>query len=199
MTYNNRVDSDAIAISDRKNMWKWLRRILVIVITAPIVVILAWYAVSFLPYLSEIKTIGKEGEIMVSTASDRLYALTIASESKEHIRSFALSQVYYALVFEKRRGNNLSWHLNNLLWRIASYIHFTDKETFGIWAFYAPYERGLGLNNAAEFYFHKPLSRLDERECAALISAARSPSHYRPGSKPSEQRIDLILNKANKL
>jgi len=179
-------------------MWKWFRRILLIVITVPIVGILAWYGVFFLPHLSEIKTISKEGEIIVSTAPDSLYALTIVSESKEHIRGFALKEAYRSLVYEKKGGNNLRWHLNNLLWLIASYIHFTDKEVFGIWAYYAPYERGRGLNNAAEFYFHKPLARLDERESAALISAARNPAHYKPGQKPSEHRIDLILNKANK-
>jgi hypothetical protein len=180
-------------------MWKRLGRILLIVAIAPILGIVTWYGVSFLPHLSDVKSISKEGEIIVGAASDRLYALTIASESKEHIRAGAMSAAYRSFVYERKGGNNLGWHLNNLLWLMASHVHFNDKQVFGIWAYYAPYERGHGLNKAAEYYFRKPLSRLGEREYAALISAARSPVRYKPGSEPSEQRVDMLLNKANSL
>lgn len=113
-------------------MWKWLRRILLIVISVPILGIFTWYGISFLPHLSELKSIKKDGEIMVSSASDRLYPLMIASESKEHMRGFAIKEAYRSLVYEKKGGNNLSWHLNNLLWITASYIHFTDMAVFDI-------------------------------------------------------------------
>lgn len=180
-------------------MWKRLRRILLIIVIVPTLGIVTWYGISFLPYLSDVKSISREGEIIVGAASDRLYALAVASESKEHIRAGAMSAAYRALVYERKGGNNLSWHLNNLLWLMASYMHLTDREVFGIWAYYAPYERGRGLNKAAEYYFHMPLSKLGEREYAALISAARSPVRYKPGSEHSEQQIDMILNKAKSL
>ncbi|OGW17943.1 MAG: hypothetical protein A2X56_10710 [Nitrospirae bacterium GWC2_57_13] len=180
-------------------MWKRTRNVLLMVVMVSILGIVTWYAISVLPYLSDVKSISKEGEIMVSTASDRLYALTVASESKEHIRASAMSAAYRALIYERKGGGNLSWHLNNLLLLMASHVHFNDKQVFGIWAYYAPYERGRGLNKAAEYYFRKPLSRLGEREYAVLISAARSPMRYKPGSEHSEQRADMILKKAENL
>lgn len=180
-------------------MWKRARKVLMIVVLAPSLGIVTWYGLSFLPYLSDVKAVSREGEIMAGPAFDRLHALAVASESKKGIRNIAVREAYRALVYERKGGSNLSWHLNNLLWLMASHVHFNDKQVFGIWAYYAPYERGRGLNKAAEYYFRKPLSKLGEREYAVLISAARSPMRYKPGSEHSEQRADMILKKAENL
>jgi len=64
------------------------------------------------------------------------------------------------------------------------------------WAHYAPYERGRGLANASLYYFHKPLSNIDEQDIATLAAVVQSPSRYKPGTTITNLRTDTRKSKA---
>lgn len=49
-------------------------------IVVPTIGISTWYAVSFLPHLSELKSINKQGKEIISNAPISLYTLVVASE-----------------------------------------------------------------------------------------------------------------------
>ena len=160
-----------------------------------IIPIALWYYFSFLIHLSGLNDIVQQGTSIVSSAHPNLYAIAIADGSKESIRVHAIREAYEQLACKGRTNGKLSWHLNNALWYYVSYLHFSEPQIFAIWAYYAPYEEGYGLQKASLHYFNKPLSVLDNRGLAALVIVGRDVQRYRPGSDKSEQRINQVLEK----
>ena len=104
-------------------------------------------------------------------------------------------QAYWSLVFKDKRSGNLSWHLNNLLWEMASCLHFGEQEVFGLWVNCALFDCGEGLREAARKYYGKRLPELSRRELAGLVVLVRSSTRFKPGSEGSEKRINEILEK----
>ncbi|HEY0664735.1 MAG TPA: hypothetical protein VGD24_01585 [Gallionella sp.] len=177
-------------------MPRWLKRATILVIGAPILGVAVWYSVSFLPYLGELKEISSRGRASVKDVESVLYPLAVASESKEGLRSYAARQAYYSLVYEKNPVRMFAWHANNLLWYSATFFHFNDQETFGIWAQCALSGCGQGLNEIAQRYFGKELVSFSERELAGLVAVVRSPTRFAPGTEAGEKRTNEILERA---
>lgn len=176
-------------------MRKWIVRVLIIVFAAPVVSLMAWYGLSFLPYISEINKLADSGVQKAQPVIVSLNSYVVAAESKEGIRVHAIRQAYRSLVFSKNRSGNLSWHANNALWYLASYMHFSGDEVFGIWVSCALSGCGKGLPDAAMEYYGKDMQSMNDRELAGLVALVRSPSRFKPGSPLSEERIEYILNK----
>ena len=89
----------------------------------------------------------------------------------------------------------LGWHANNAMWYAASYLHFSDREVFGIWAHCALSGCGHGISKIAQEYFAKDLTSLSEREVAGLLGVIRNPDGFVPGTDRAEKRIDKVLAK----
>jgi len=176
-------------------MKKYLILCLMLVILLPLLGGVAWYCFSYLPHVSEINYIVTQGDSIVSSAPHVLYDIAIADGSKESIRTYAIQQAYWHLGRNENPGKMLLSQLNESLWLLVSYLHFSEKQVFSIWVYYAPYEGGRGLKDASLYYFKKPLSDLDERSLAALVVVVRSPSRYKPGTERSERRIEQIFKK----
>ena len=170
-----------------------------LVIGIPVLAVVGWYSISFLPHLGEIKVIAERGNAAADRVEDSLYPLAVAGESKERIRSWAVSRVYSYLVYEKARGGMLSWHANNFLWIQASRLHLDDRQVFELWIACAISGCGQGLEAAAKTYFGRPLKDLSDTELAALVAAVRSPSRFSPGSEPGMKRANEILERAKTL
>ena len=115
-------------------MRSWVIRLSVILAMAPIGLSVAWYATSFLPYVGELQNMAAEGNEEAAAVIDTLYPLAVAGESVEHIRTYAMRRAYWSLVFSKTRQGSFGWHLNSMLWNVASYLHFDEEEVFGLWA-----------------------------------------------------------------
>lgn len=171
--------------------------LLIVIFCFPFLGLGTWYAITFLPHLSELREIVQQGTAVVSSAPPVLYKMAVAAESRNSIRGYAVREAYCHLG-RKEKQRMLLWHLDNLLWQLSSRLHFTDEQAFSLWVYYAPYEKGHGLGNAARYYYKKPLSELDERGMAALVAATRSPAKYKPGTYASEKRIQEILAKMKK-
>ena len=124
---------------------------------------------------------------------DSLYKYAITAETKSGIRGYAVRTAYWTLVFKDEHKGNMSWHANNLLWLLASHLHFNDKEIFGLWLSCSIVGCGKGLPSASEIYYGKKLSKLTHREMVGLVAMAKSPSVFKPGSDRSEKRIEFIL------
>ena len=165
----------------------------IIFLILPLFAVSIWYCVSFLPYLSEITAIEKEGKDIVTSAPPILYKIAVAAESIKSIRTHAIAKVYWNIVFEVKAQRPIFRQFNEMLWLASSYIHFSNEQAFYLWACYAVYESGHGLGNASMYYFNKPLSELNEESLVALVVASRNPSRFKPGTERSEERIKTIL------
>jgi hypothetical protein len=100
----------------------------------PLLALGFWYAVSFLPHVNEVKRLAERGIQSIAHANPSFSALAVAGETKKGLRLYAMRQAYWSLVFEKSGSSQLSWHANNALWYVSSYLHFREDEVFGIWA-----------------------------------------------------------------
>jgi len=153
---------------------------------------LTWYALAYLPYVASIRTLATQGASSIQGAHPLLRPLVLADQTPAQVRSYAMRQAYFSLVFEKQRGRPFSWHANNALWYLASYLHFQDRDMIGVWAQCA-FGCGHGLKEASLQYLHKDVHLLSEREAANLVAAVKSPARYVPGSSANERRTDELL------
>jgi hypothetical protein len=111
-----------------------MKRHFVIPLTAilllPLLGVVTWYCISFLPHLSELKDTEKQGRTIVSSAPRILYKMALAAESKQSIRNYAIRQAYWDLGCKGKPSTTLSWHLNNAFWVVSSYLHFSEEQVF---------------------------------------------------------------------
>lgn len=166
-----------------------------VIIAAPALALLTWYMASFAPHLRELRSLAAQGMKVKEDANPAFYSLAVAGETKNLIRSYAVRQAYWSLVAEKGSGGTLSWHLDNILWQVASHLHFNEDEVFGIWVECSLYGCGRGLKEASLKFFGKPIGTLSEEELAALVALVKSPSIYPPGTPRGEERKHMILKK----
>lgn len=171
----------------------WIRSLAIGVFIFPLVVLVVWYLLSFVVNISELNKFAKKGGEVVDISNPILYELVVAAESKSTIRGFAMKNAYYSIVYEKEKSRIIWWHLNNLLWYYASYLHFSDKDVFAIWVECSLSPCGKGLNDASEKYFGKKLNLLSVTELAQLVASVRSPSKYALGSAQGNERASLLL------
>ena len=180
-------------------MSKWLTRVAILITTIPILGMFTWYSLVFYPHLEKLNQVINEGNNIISNVSPKFYAFAVAAESKKGIRVYAVKQAFHSLVWSKERGRAISWHGNNILWLLASYIHFDEKEIFAIWVNCSISGCGRGLNAAAVKYYNKELHALNEQELIGITVLARNPQRFTPGSKQSEELIKKIMNKKGAL
>ncbi len=176
-------------------MLRWGINLFGAIFSVLVLAIGVWYAASFLPHLGELNKIAARGQESTRQVKNTIYPLAIASESKQGIRTYALRQAYYFLVYQQNRSTMTSWHLNNALWYLASLVHFSEDEVFAIWAECVLADCKNGLVDAAKKYFEADLNNLSEHDLAALVVLVKSPSRYAPGSERSEQRINELHKK----
>lgn len=177
-------------------MHRSLNVIIAVILGIPLVALSFWYALAFLPHLAELKSISTRGTKSIEGVERMLYPLAVSGETKELIRSYAISQAYSTLVHEKKPGRALEWHASRLLWYSASFIHFNEREIFGLWVECALYRCEGGLKSAARKYYSKELHDLSEKELAGLAAMIKSPSLYAPGTEAGDKRANEILGKA---
>lgn len=177
-------------------MIRFTIRALIVIAMIPVIALIAWYAVSFLPYSGELQRMAAEGNNRVESVADTLYPLAVAGETKHGIRNHALKQAYVCLVFSKHRGRMLKWHLNTSLWCFAGRVHFNEREIFGLWVYCGLGGCGKGLPETAERYYGKNITHLSRKQLAGLVAAVKHPTKYKPGTEESETRIKDLLEKA---
>jgi len=139
-----------------------------------------------------------QGLQSISGIEENFYSLAVASETKDGIRSWAVRQSYVATAMSERNKSMLSWHANNALWRAASYLHFNDKQIFGVWVQCAIINCDSSLNHAALQYFGKDLSLLNITERAQIIASVAAPRMFKPGSELGTARAKMIIQKHKK-
>lgn len=174
-------------------MRSWLKISIIVVVGGLLVALVFWYAISFLPHLSELKSISSRGSESIRNIEHVFYPLAVAGETTEGLRSYAVRQAYRSLVFEHSPGETFSWHANNILWLGASYFHFNEHEIFGLWVECALSRCDSGLKSVARQYFGKEITDLSERELAGLVAIVKGPTRYAPGTELGEKRTNEIL------
>ena len=174
-------------------MRKWIVRVLLTLLLSPFAAFAIWYVLSFQPYTSQIEKLAKYGNSEAQPVISELHEYAVAAETEYGIRAYASRQAYWHLVFSKKRTSTLSWHLNSVLWYVASYITFNNKEMFGVWVACSVSRCGKGLPEASKEYYGKELALMSQHELLGLVAMVKSPSTYKPGSERSEKRIEYIL------
>jgi hypothetical protein len=188
-------DSMDLAFMSKVHVRSWLKVMAAGVVAVPVLGLLIWYMASFIPHLGELKSLAGQGVKIKKDANPAFYSIAVAGETTNRIRSHAFQQAYWSLVAEKRNSGMLSWHLNNVLWQIASHLHFNNEETFGIWVECSLYGCGRGLEEASQKFFGKAINTLSEDELAGLVALVKSPSIYAPGTMRGQDRKRMILEK----
>ncbi|QAU34677.1 transglycosylase domain-containing protein [Janthinobacterium sp. 17J80-10] len=171
---------------------KWILGVLVVITVTPIIALLTWYVAFFLPHLNELKAQAKYGQEIVRPVKEALYPLAIAAEGEKGIRIGAIRDAYWS-VLSRNNVPAVRRHINEWLWMLVSYIHFDEREIFGIWANCALLGCDKGLPEAARKYYGKAITEMSQRELAGLVALIKSPTAFAPGSKRSEKRIEVIL------
>lgn len=137
-----------------------------------------WYACSFLPALATMQSSSARGLAALGDAARWSAALAGADEAPARMRTWSIRQSYADA--HPRHESPTVWHLNNLLWHGASYLHFNDREMLGIWIDCAAQGCGRGLPYAARQYLGKNLRDISPLEITRLIAYARSPGRNIP-------------------
>lgn len=80
-----------------------------------------------------------------------------------------------------QRKNTLIYKIKQIFYAIGIYDTVSKKQTFAMYANVIYFGQGAyGLYNAAETYFGKPPSRLNEGELAMLAGLPNSPNRFNP-------------------
>ena len=175
---------------------KWIISLILTILLAPIISIIIWYSAFFLPYIYEIRKIAELGFQHSSPSTALIYKYALVAESRQGIRGYAVSKIHRGLLFHNKPPRSLIRNISGTLWYIASYIHFNDRDIFGVWLFCALSECDQGFQEASIRYYKKDLSSLSERELVGLVAMVRGQNYYKLGSSRLEERIDAILGKA---
>lgn len=170
-----------------------MKRIFVFAMLAPLVLIILWYLVYFLPYVDDLHNFKDQSKIELSSAGAQVVVLAQVAYSPEQLRAHAIENFYDD--FHLRNEHDPLSRLAIALWVSASHIHLNNKEIVFIWSIYAPYENGRGLSRASIHYYQQPISDLDTEQLAAIVAIPKSPSRYAIGSEPLDDRVKEILKK----
>lgn len=162
----------------------------------PAIALLACYLIYFAPYLSELKKLSSHGLTSISSIEKNLYSLAVAAETKQGIRNWAIHQSYEVTIPRDRRERILFRHAKNIVWLTASYLHFNDRQIFGIWVECAIENCSGSLNQASQKYFGKNLRLLTPDELAEIVASVKSPKMFPPGSAASKVRAQEIIQNA---
>jgi hypothetical protein len=126
---------------------KW---IVVTIFAVPAIAVLVWYATSFLPHLEELKSFVAQGSKVKESTPTAFYPLAVAGETENGIRLYAVRQAYWSLVAGKERMDTTRRQLTEVLWLLASHIHFNEYEAFALWVECSLSGCGRGLIDASQ-------------------------------------------------
>lgn len=154
-----------------------LKRIALVCMLLPVLVLAAWYAIAFLPHLATMKASSARG---LAALGDAGRLLADAHALPREMRTWAVRQSYATAHPQGPRNGMGVWHANNVLWYGASFIHFGDAEIRGVWTDCAIGPCGQGLPSAAQRDLGKSLRDVSPREMASLVAHARYPARAVP-------------------
>ncbi len=178
-------------------MRKFFVRALLVLTITPVLMVIFWYLVAFIPHLHKLNEIVASGAKDISTVQTPIYEYAKVAETENGIRSYAMRQAYWELVFKESRRSQFSWHASNLLWYASSFIHFNNKEVFYIWVNCSGMPCNSGLREASKKFYGKDISALSKNELIGLVALVKAPSRYIPGTEIHKKRVEFILNRMN--
>lgn len=153
-----------------------------------------WYAISYAPYLGELKALSATSQKKPVGDFAIIKKLVIAADSWPGVGGYVARSSYSELSYKDSSiGGNIVWHLNHTLWYFANTFHFDDDELIYLWLSY-----GNVRENAIK-YFGSPLSELGFEQKLQLISMVKGPGALHPGTELGKKRAEIVLRKYNGL
>lgn len=178
-------------------MLKWLKKIVLTILLSffavPLTILGIWYAISFLPYLNQLKIYAAQGEEKVKNINPNFYSIVLVVETKKGIRIHAIRRAYSKL----RQHKRIKRDITEVLWIYASYIHFSESEIFGLWVECLLGRRRDFEGGIAQKYFKKSLENLSEKELASLVAMVWGGMAFAPDTERGEKRANYIIEKYN--
>jgi len=180
-----------------KKKYKILYTVLSITIFSIILSLYYYYTVFFKTHLVDINNCISTSNNIYKDPPSELFDIAIIAEGYRGIRHFVVKTLLYK--YEMCNQGMLKWHLHNFCWDLLIKIHFSSNEVFLLWCYFVPYSEGVGLNNAANYFFDRDLNQLELKEIVTIIAMVKSPSIYKMNTEKLHKRVDYLLGEYNKI
>lgn len=145
----------------------------------------------FFPYRSDIHAIIRNSMPLYHEKLSELHDIVDFIEGVSARRNWVARMLL--LQFERHQRGNLRWHLESLLWSRLLSLHFSDNDILVLWCHFAPFEKGMGLNESANFVYGHDVNCLQSDELFALVARTRAPRYYAEHPEVFETRLQKLL------
>ena len=153
-----------------------------------LIAMVAWYSISYFPYLSQLQEKIKESKTEYSGDMSTPYGLALAAETKKGIAYYTARSSYHVLSFQyATKKSKTKWHLNQILWYLSNSLHFNDQEIFYLWLHFSRIDK-LSIST-----FNKPFKILSFEQKAQVIGMVKAPQAYAPETERGRSRLEWVL------
>jgi hypothetical protein len=162
------------------------------IICSLLISVITYRLVVFKPYCSRIESIIQGAHSFYKQPSKELLDIAMLTEGgrlKSYVAQMSL------ISFGRDKQRMLKWHTEYILWIFLFRVHFDDRDIFTLWCHFAPYEKGTGLNESANFYYGRGIDQLQLKEIVSIIARVKAPSYYKDHPKELEERVNDILGR----
>ena len=170
----------------KTKVMKYIGAILVFIIAAPLIYTTLYFMIEIRPHTESISE--KVG--IYNKVTSNLALLEKMAVSEEGQNGMARYVSHSLAVENTESGFRNIWHLVGLHWHLWVRVMYSEQEQYALWLALAPYGKGRGMNEAATFFFNKPIEKLSCHQLAELVVMIRAPTTFKPGSEKTEQRIN---------
>jgi hypothetical protein len=85
----------------------------------------------------------------------------------------------------------LRWHFNFLMWEKLIGVRLSRRDRLSLFAHYLSFEKGQGLEAAAQYYFNLQPSQLEVEQVFGLLAVGRGPRMFSPFRNPERYRTEV--------
>lgn len=118
------------------------------------------------------------------------------SVGESRISSFVAQVLLQDLFKERKRSTR--WKIDYYMLTLLLKIHFTYTDRFSLWCEFSPYEKGSGINNAANYYYGRDIDKLDVKELITIVTIARAPAYFKLYPEKLNNKVDNLLSNFQK-
>lgn len=161
-----------------------------------IFIILAYDMILFKPYVVSIQKIIDEANPLYKNPPQILLKIATLSETERRIDSYVIQRLLKK--FEKDKQRAWEWHFDYAMWSFLFACHFSDSDRFSLWCKFAPYEKGEGLNESANFYYGRDIDQLNTKELISIVAIVKAPVFYKTNPEKLKERVNDLMSMYNK-
>ena len=167
--------------------------IICIILTVFVTSFLLYDIIVFEPCLTPIRSMIDQADSSYKNPSKILRQASKIIAEKQNFKTWVVRIL--VINFEKNKVSILRRSVDNILWYFLLDIYFSEKEIFSLWCLFTPYEQGLGLNEAADYFYGRDVNELGIREILSILVRAQSPKLYKDKPEKVEEKVLQLIGK----